>query len=247
MRSFILFILCFSSITGSAQKKPGKEFFLVYDRNWQPCKIDSAHYLAYVQNINDTTWQWSYYNYAGPLVNIETYKDEKATIPHGYFAYFNEQGKIDSGGNTLKGLKNGTWYYYEDSTSPQLTREYEMGRLLNEKRTEKTDAFEMISIEPGEKEAEFRGGTKNWIKYLEKNLKTPERAMNLHIRGTVMISFTVNVPGQIEDPHIVRSVEQSVDQEAMRIIINSPPWTPAEQDGRKVKAYRIQPVTFYVE
>ena len=246
MRSFILFIFFFSALAGTAQKKPGKEFFLVYDRNWQPCKIDSAVYMAYVQNINDTTRQWNYYNYTGPLINIETYKDEKATIPHGYFAYFNAKGKIDSCGFTFNGLKNGKWYYYNDSLRPQLIREYEMGKLVNEKTAEPR-GIKDVSLKPGEKEADFTGGTSNWTRYLQKNLKTPERAMNLRVRGTVTISFSINTSGQVEDPHIIGSVEQSVDQEAMRIIKNSPLWVPAEQEGRKVKAYRLQPITFYTE
>ena len=159
------------------------------------------------------------------------------------FAYFNQKGKIDSCGSTIKGLKIGKWYYYGDSTWPQVIREYEMGKLISEKPNDpyKRD----ISLKPGEKEAEFSGGEKSWKKYLEKNLSTPDRAIDLHVKGTVMISFTVNISGKVEDLRILKSVEYSADREAMRVIRRSPMWDPAVQDGHLKNAYRIQPITFY--
>ena len=38
-----------------------------------------------------------------------------------------------------------------------------------------------------------------------------------------------------------------MEQEVMRIIKNSAQWQPASQNGRMVKAYRKQPVTFMIE
>ena len=60
----------------------------------------------------------------------------------------------------------------------------------------------------------------------------------------VAIAFVVDEAGQILEPFFVRSVEFSLDQEAMRLIRNSKTWSPAELNGEKVKAYRIQPITF---
>ncbi|MEQ1678624.1 MAG: energy transducer TonB, partial [Chitinophagaceae bacterium] len=38
-----------------------------------------------------------------------------------------------------------------------------------------------------------------------------------------------------------------MEEEAMRVIKKGPKWTPAVQNGRQVKAYRKQPITFQVQ
>lgn len=43
---------------------------------------------------------------------------------------------------------------------------------------------------------------------------------------------------------IVKSVNKELDAIATRIIRQSPKWEPAIQYNRKVKAYRLQPITF---
>jgi len=38
-----------------------------------------------------------------------------------------------------------------------------------------------------------------------------------------------------------------MEKEVLRLLTISPPWSPAIQNGRAVKAYRRQPVTFQIE
>jgi len=244
MRAFLVVVSCMTCLTFRGQDA-SKDLFYLYNSNWKPCKQDSARYFTHVQKLDDSTWRWEYYNFSGPLLTIETYKDENGTIPNGYFAYFNKKGKIDSGGYTSNGLKNGTWYYYGDSTRPQKIQDYEMGHLVKEKLADAPSANNLLKS--GEKEANFAGGEKAWKKYLETNLKTPDRAIDLCANGMVLVSFVVNVTGHIGDVSLIKSVEYSADQEAMRIIKNAPLWEPAIQDGHPVKAYRIQPITFRVD
>jgi len=67
--------------------------------------------------------------------------------------------------------------------------------------------------------------------------------------GTVVVSFTVDADGQIPKSSIWinRSAEFSLDQETIRLIVNSPAWAPAVQNGRNVKSYRTQPMVFKLE
>ena len=62
--------------------------------------------------------------------------------------------------------------------------------------------------------------------------------------GTVRVGFIVDTLGKCIDIHVRKSIEFVLDEEVKRIIYISPPWIPAEQAGKKVKAYRIQPITF---
>jgi periplasmic protein TonB len=75
----------------------------------------------------------------------------------------------------------------------------------------------------------------------------PQRAQNLVKQGTVVIQFIVNKEGHVISPAVAQSVEYSLDQEALRLIKQSPVWNAAMQDGEIVKSYKKQPVTFRLE
>ena len=99
-----------------------------------------------------------------------------------------------------------------------------------------------------EKEAEFPGGEKGWRTYLERNLnpdvpvkkRAPPRTYNVRIK------FIVQKDGSITDITAETSYGYGMEEEVIRVISKGPKWIPAVQYGRKVKAYRIQPVTFVV-
>jgi protein TonB len=247
--AFVLFI--FYSLTVIAQKsKTENESYYVYDSNWNPCKLDSAKYMAYVQRINDSTFQWSLYHFTGSLINIETYSDEKATRLNGFLAYYDTNGIIDSSGYTVNGKKDGSWYFYDDTLAIWLQQDYSNGKLIktidfDEKRKEEAKAgIKPEGLLPGEKEADFPGGSKAWIKYLEKKFTFPDRAVQLGKYGKDVIGFIVDTEGKLSNLIVLKSVEFSLDKEAMRLIAQSPKWVPAVQGDRKVKAYRRQPITF---
>jgi hypothetical protein len=54
----------------------------------------------------------------------------------------------------------------------------------------------------------------------------------------------VNTEGVLEDIEIYKSVEFSLDEESVRMIVKSPRWTPAVQYGKKVKSYKRQPIVY---
>jgi protein TonB len=63
----------------------------------------------------------------------------------------------------------------------------------------------------------------------------------------VVIQFIVDKEGHVVSPEISQSVEYSIDQEALRLIKKSPFWQPAMLDGKIVKSYKKQPITFRLE
>jgi protein TonB len=95
-----------------------------------------------------------------------------------------------------------------------------------------------------EKESDFPGGQFGWISYLNSNLHYPERAENIHKEGEVITQFVVDEQGKVHSAEIVQSVEYSLDQEALRIINESPNWIPGTINGKKVKSYKKQPIAF---
>lgn len=198
----------------------------------------------YSTRVSDTCWRVDYYVPAGPLNKVEAYKDRKKTIAHGRFVFYDEKGYADSTGFYIDGQRNGTWYYYNNKGKVLLSREYENGIMISEKKHEVEPEGKDKSLKPGEVESEFGGGPKGWQQYLNRNLRYPREAMMAGIQGEVRVAFVVSAVGAVQDVWIHKSIDRSLDKESARLLEDSPNWIPAEQDGRRVKSYKIQPIRY---
>ena len=94
----------------------------------------------------------------------------------------------------------------------------------------------------------FPGGKEAWTKYLMKNLNSSIPVDSGAKTGTytVMVQFIVDKDGSISDIKPLTKHGYGMEAEVLRIIKASPPWLPAIQNGRKVRAYKKQPVTFVI-
>jgi len=96
-----------------------------------------------------------------------------------------------------------------------------------------------------EVESLYPGGLPAWQRYLNKNLRYPDEAQNNEIQGAVVVQFIVDKDGNVSDVQAVSGPEQGgLREEAVRVIKKSGKWTPAIQNGRQVKSYKKQPITF---
>lgn len=84
----------------------------------------------------------------------------------------------------------------------------------------------------------------NFYKFLKKNLKYPRQAKRMGIEGKVFVSFIVDTDGSITNIELVRGIGGGCDEEAIRILKNSPKWEPAKQRGVPVKQRMTFPVRF---
>jgi protein TonB len=95
-------------------------------------------------------------------------------------------------------------------------------------------------------DAKFIG---NWAKFLERNLDAEVPINNSAPEGTyrVLIQFVVDIDGSVSDITPMTHHGYGLEEEAIRVIKKAGKWEPAIQNGRQVKAYRQQPITFRVE
>ncbi|MFM2361801.1 MAG: hypothetical protein RLZZ316_703 [Bacteroidota bacterium] len=257
LRFILLLVLCCQLLQTTAQKKtPKQEWLYMLDNEWKATSnTKKAAYLLKQVQENDSLFVWYTYNVFGPLISIESFKDKAGNTAHGKFVFFNYKGTRDSMMYFKEGLADGDAYYFNDTGRVVLKKKYAAGRLMITEDIVKKDSIRMARKDNAdtavfskvEVESEFPGGVRGWIQYLQKNLRYPDRAINSRIQGTVRIQFIVDKEGNIEEIEIVKSVEFTIDEEAMRLIRKSPQWTPAVQDGRKVKSYKIQPITFRLQ
>ncbi len=97
-------------------------------------------------------------------------------------------------------------------------------------------------------ESQYPGGAGAWMRYLNKTFRYPEQAQSDEIQGTVMVKFIVDKEGNVSDVAVVSGpTGGGLREEAIRVIKKSGKWEPAVQNGRKVKSYKNQPITFKLE
>ena len=95
-------------------------------------------------------------------------------------------------------------------------------------------------------ESEYPGGASAWQRYLNKNLRYPQDAIDNEIQGTIIVQFIVDKAGVVSDVEAISGPNELRD-EAVRVIKKSGQWTPAVQNGRQVKSYKKQPIVFRLE
>ena len=98
-----------------------------------------------------------------------------------------------------------------------------------------------------EKMPSFPRGHQALMEYLEKNIKYPAKAVNNKIQGRVIVQFTVDEKGRLSDIKVVKSVEPSLNAEAVRVVKSMPRWNPGMQNGKAVKVRYTLPVTFRLQ
>ncbi len=91
---------------------------------------------------------------------------------------------------------------------------------------------------------EFPGGDASLVTYLKNNLKYPADARNKNIQGRVFVNFIISAKGKVLFPYIVRGLDKSCNDEAIRLIKNMPAWKPGKQNGKDVMVRYNLPVKF---
>lgn len=100
-----------------------------------------------------------------------------------------------------------------------------------------------------EKEAYYRGGEKAWMAFLSENIDIRVAQKKAPAgRYTVMIQFIVGFDGGVSDIEPLSDNGYGMEEAVIKAIKKAPAfWVPAMQDGKKVKAYRKQPITLLIE
>ena len=90
----------------------------------------------------------------------------------------------------------------------------------------------------------FPGGDAALMQWLSSHIKYPAVAAENDIQGRVVCTFIVGKDGAISDVEVIRSIDPSLDKEAVRVISQMPNWLPGRQNGQAVRVKYTLPVTF---
>lgn len=110
------------------------------------------------------------------------------------------------------------------------------------KNEEENKVFDVVEEQPS-----FPGGQGALKAWLNDNIKYPVVAAENGIQGKVIVQFVVGKNGSISNVKVLRSVDPSLDKEAVRVVSNMPNWTPGKQNGASVNVRFTLPVTFRLQ
>lgn len=133
-------------------------------------------------------------------------------------------------------------YSYTEESSMRVEVKYVSVRVEHEEAPPEHTIFQITEVMP-----EFPGGQAALLSFLSKNIKYPAVAQENGAQGRVIVQFVVNRDGSVVDPVVLRSVDPSLDREALRVISAMPKWRPGIQRGRTVRVKYTVPVTFKLQ
>lgn len=93
----------------------------------------------------------------------------------------------------------------------------------------------------------FPGGDTELMKFIYANIQYPEIAKENNIQGRVILRFCVTYKGGVDQVTVLKGVDPSLDNEAVRVIKMLPPWKPGKQGGKPVNVWYSVPVTFQLK
>lgn len=114
---------------------------------------------------------------------------------------------------------------------------------MNEVPVDQNDVkvYDFVSID---KQPSFPGGMEMFYQYLKKTVKYPVEAQQKNVQGKVFLSFTVEKNGELADIKVERKLGAGTDEEAVRILKESPKWIPGIYHGKAVRVKYNIPISF---
>lgn len=184
------------------------------------------------------------------VVNLDgTVSDLRALTKHGYGMETEAIRAIKKGPKWLPAIQNGrqvkashkqpVTYIVDNGPKKEGTVAAGQGKVLNE--------VVMVSYtEPTN--PTFPGGDSAWKKYLAVNANGTVATTNGAPEGQykTRVQFIVHPDGHISDITALTHFGYGMEEEAIRVIKNSPNWIPATRNGTKVSSYKEQSMTFII-
>lgn len=107
---------------------------------------------------------------------------------------------------------------------------------------EEEQTFEIVEQMPS-----YPGGDGEFMKFLSKRIKYPEKAREMGIEGRVILQFIIASDGVIKEVTVVKGIGYGCDEEAIRVMKTSPRWKPGRQNGIDVAVKFMVPVRFRLD
>ena len=92
--------------------------------------------------------------------------------------------------------------------------------------------------------AEKMPAIKGGFSAVGEKIKYPKIAIKMRMQGVVYIGFVVNPEGKVENPKILKSVAEVLDEEALRVVEKEIEFEPGYHEGKAVPVRFVLPIKF---
>ena len=113
--------------------------------------------------------------------------------------------------------------------------------VLPEPPPEEPVKYSLLEAKPRFQDGDAGQSFPRWV---NENLKYPQEAVKDSLQGRVTLQFTIEKDGSVTDVHVLRGCAPVLDEEAIRVVSQSPKWTPGYINGEPVRVVYNFPVLF---
>ena len=92
--------------------------------------------------------------------------------------------------------------------------------------------------------ATYRGDIDALYRHIAFEMHYPESALADSVQGRVFVRFVVETDGRLTNFEVVRTPDERLSAEAIRVIKLTEPWVPAKNHGQDVRCHFVMPVYF---
>lgn len=112
----------------------------------------------------------------------------------------------------------------------------------SKEKTSNEKIYDVVEIPPS-----FPGGQAALLAWIASHVNYPQKAMESRIEGRIIVGFVIECDGSVSQAKIIRSVDPLLDDEAIRVVMGMPKWTPGRQNGKNVRVKYNVPVNFRLQ
>ena len=113
-----------------------------------------------------------------------------------------------------------------------------------------TDSDEVLTVSMSKVEVKptFNDGNANsFVKWVNERLTYPDKAKEKQLEGRVTLQFSIEPDGSLTGAKVLRGVDPILDNEALKVVSQSPKWTPGYINGKPVRVTYVFPVIFQLK
>jgi antitoxin component YwqK of YwqJK toxin-antitoxin module len=200
--------------------------------------IEGAKYIQILKKNTRGFWEITEFYTNGFLRMEGTLSDAKTGLKEGKFRYYRLDGTLDYEGIYSNNVPDDEWKYYFSNGQMSAIKVYDNGTKIRQNYWNE-DGSVLIDTKDAERLLpSFVGGQYQLYAYLKNNI----HLSNPKVSGKLVVSFFVNENGDIQEPKIEESLEESIDKEVLKTIKSMPKWIPAKHHNRPFRQMYILPV-----
>ena len=165
------------------------------------------------------------------------------TDGNGIYQIYNKDFKeVVEQGAVKNGQRNGIWKGTSKAPESTFEEEYMNGELISGKAT--YEGRTLTYSKARQTAPKFPGGDQAFGRFLGRQIRYPAYERENNIQGRVIITFDVGKDGKLSNFQIIQSVSEGLDNEALKMLKNSPVWKPGTLYGMPISVKYTVPITF---